>query len=293
MFKRISLFVFTNLAVILVLSIVLKILGIQPYLTQHGIQYQSLLIFATIFGFGGAFISLLLSKYMAKMAMGVKVITSPRTAEETWLLNTVQKLAHQVGVNMPEVGIYQSPEPNAFATGASRHHALLAVSSGLLQSMSGEEVEAVLGHEISHVANGDMITLTLLQGVLNTFVIFFARVAAYLVAQFLSRDENSNISDGIYFLIIILFQIIFGILASLIVMWFSRYREFRADAGSARLLGKDKMIHALQRLAQCYNIPEDKRGESFAAFKISAHSKFGRLFASHPPLEERIKVLQK
>jgi heat shock protein HtpX len=293
MIKRIFLFLATNMAVIFVLSIVLKILGVQPYLTQRGINYESLLIFSVIFGFGGSFISLLMSKFMAKMAMGVKVITDPRNSEEIWLMNVVKKLAQEAGVGMPDVGIYESPEPNAFATGASRNHALVAVSSGLLQAMTQDEIEAVLGHELSHVANGDMITLTLLQGVLNTFVIFFARIAAYLVSQFLSRDENSAPSEGVYFLVMMVFQIVFGILASLIVMWFSRYREFRADAGSAKMLGREKMIAALKRLEQCYSIPDDKKGESFAAFKISGHSKFGRLFASHPPLQDRINALMK
>lgn len=293
MFKRIGLFIITNLAVIFILSIVLQLLGVQPYLTQKGINYQALLIFAAVFGFGGAFISLLMSKFMAKMMMGVKVIKQPSNADESWLINTIQKLSKQVGVGMPEVGIYQSPEPNAFATGASRNKALVAVSTGLLQNMSQDEVEAVLGHEMSHVGNGDMITLTLLQGILNTFVIFFARIAAYLVSQALSRSDDGEVGGGVYFLVAIVFQIIFGILASMIVMRFSRYREFRADAGSAKLLGKDKMIKALQRLEQCYDIPSDDKVTSMAAFKISAHSKFGRLFASHPPLKERIEALQK
>jgi len=294
MLKRVALFIITNLAVIFILSIVLQLLGVQPYLTQKGINYQALLIFASVFGFGGAFISLLMSKWMAKMAMGVQIIKQPRNADESWLINTVQKLAKQVGVGMPEVGIYQSPDPNAFATGASRNNALVAVSSGLLQNMTQDEVEAVLGHEMSHVANGDMVTLTLLQGILNTFVIFFARIAAYIVSQAVSRNDDSGaVGGGVYFLVAIVFQIVFGILASMIVMWFSRFREFRADKGSAKLLGRDKMIKALQRLEQCYDMTTDEKPTSIAAFQISAHSKFGRLFASHPPLKARIEALQK
>lgn len=292
MLKRIFLFLMTNLAVIFVLSIVLHLLGVQPYLEAKGINYQALFLFSLIFGFGGAFISLLMSKWMAKMAMGVKVIKTPASTEEAWLVKTVHQLAEKAGVGLPEVGIYDSQEPNAFATGASRHKALVAVSTGLLRAMSTDEVEAVLGHELSHVANGDMITLTLLQGVLNTFVIFFARVAAYVVTQFFSRDEESEVGSGIYFLVMIVFQIVFGILASLIVMAFSRYREFRADAGSAKLLGPKKMIAALECLGRYMDFPADKKGEAFTAFKISGHGKFLKWFASHPPLSERIAALK-
>jgi len=292
MMKRIGLLVLTNIAIIFVLSIVLQLLGVQPYLQKQGINYQALLIFAAIFGFGGAFISLLMSKFIAKMSFGLKIIKQPRSSEESWLINTIERLSKQAGVGMPEVAIYQSPEPNAFATGANRNNALVAVSSGLLENMSKDEVEGVLGHELTHVANGDMVTLTLIQGVLNTFVIFFARIAAYLAAQFFSRDDSNGISQGIYFLMVILFQIIFGILASIVVMWFSRRREFRADAGSAKLVGRGKMIAALKKLAQCYDMPADPRGESMTAFKISSHSKIGALFASHPPLKDRIKALQ-
>lgn len=295
MFKRIALFIATNIAVIALLSIVLNLLGVQPYLTQRGIDYKALLAFAAIFGFGGAIISLLLSKVMAKMAMGVQIIKQPRTQEENWLINTVARIAKQAGVGMPEVGIYNSADPNAFATGWNRNKALVAVSSGMLSSMSPEEIEGVLGHELSHVANGDMVTLTLVQGVVNTFVIFFARVAAFVVAQALSRgdDREGGMSYLVYNLVVIVFQIIFGILASMIVMWFSRHREYRADAGSAKLLGREKMIMALRKLQQCYEKPASKDAEitSIAAFQISAHSKFGRLFASHPPLEDRIKAL--
>ena len=281
----------SNIAIVFVLSIVLNLLGVQPYLAKQGINYQSLLVFAAIFGFGGAFISLLMSKFIAKMSFSIKLINQPQSPDEIWLINTIQRLVKQAKIGMPEVGIYQSPEPNAFATGASRNKALVAVSTGLLQAMTRDEVEGVLAHEISHIVNGDMVTLTLIQGVLNTFVIFFARIAAYAAAQFFSRDDDGGMSQGIYFLMVILFQIVFGILATVVVMWFSRKREFRADAGSAKLVGKTKMIAALQKLAQCYDMPADPRGASIAAFKISAHSKVGALFASHPPLAERIKAL--
>ncbi len=300
MFKRVLLFVLTNLAVILLLSIILSLLGVNTYVSKQGLDYRALLIFAAVFGFGGAFISLFLSKFIAKMSMGVKVIQTPSGATEIWLVNTVRRIAERVGVGMPEVGIYDSPAPNAFATGWNRNKALVAVSSGLFQAMTQDEIEGVLGHELSHVANGDMVTLTLLQGVLNTFVIFFARVAAFFVTRALSRDETSDSGVGgfTYYLIAFVFQIVFGILATMIVMWFSRYREFRADAGSAKLLGKQKMIMALQKLQQVSEQPvvvaaEKQMAPAMAAMQISSgHSILG-LFASHPPLAKRIEVLQR
>lgn len=295
MLKRVVLFLATNLAVIVLISILLHLFGVRYYLTNQGIDYRSLLIFAMIIGFTGSFVSLFTSKFMAKMAYGVQVIDQPGNAQEAWLVAKVQELAKQAGIGMPEVGIYRSPEANAFATGWNRNNALVAVSSGLLDHMDQREVEGVLGHEISHIANGDMVTLTLIQGVVNTFVIFFARIAAYIVANVLRGDdeEGEGISYLAYTLTAILFEILFGILASIVVMYFSRYREFRADAGSARLVGKDRMIAALRKLQRLYELPEDPRGQSFAAMKISNRSKFMKLFATHPPIEERIAALER
>ncbi|MDS4058727.1 MAG: protease HtpX, partial [Candidatus Contendobacter sp.] len=229
--KRILLFVATNLAVMLLLGTVTRLLGVDRFLYQSGLNLPSLLIFAAIFGMGGSLISLLMSKWVAKMSVGAQVIEQPRTQTERWLVETVQRQARAAGIGMPEVALYDSPEPNAFATGANRNAALVAVSTGLLEQMSADEVEAVLGHEVSHVANGDMVTLSLLQGVLNTFVIVLSRVVGYLVDQFLSRGEE-NRGPGIgYMLTSFVMELVFGLLASLIVMWFSRYREFHADAG--------------------------------------------------------------
>ncbi len=295
--KRIILFLLTNLAVIVVASFILNLFNVTPYLNQKGLNYQSLFIFALIFGFAGAFISLLLSKTMAIYGMGVKRIENPRNQYESQLMATIQNLAQKANIGMPEVGIYDSPEPNAFATGWNKNKALVAVSTGLLQNMNPEELNGVLGHEISHISNGDMVTMTLLQGVLNTFVIFFARIAAFVVAQFLQRDEeNSSISTMTYWLVSMAFEIVFGILASIVVLAFSRWREFRADAGSSRLVSKSSMIAALNRLQQltAKGVPEDNRAPSLATFKISDQkSRFGRLFASHPPLEERIAALER
>lgn len=294
MFKRIVLFLATNLAIILVLSIVMSIFNVQPYLTQHGLNYQSLLIYALIIGFTGSFISLFISKWMAIHAFNIHLIQQPTDKVESWLLAEVAKLANQRHIGMPDVGIYQSPEPNAFATGWNKNKALVAVSTGLLQSMSQDEIEGVLGHEISHIANGDMVTLTLIQGVLNTFVIFFARIAAFFVTQLLKRDNESAQGGFVYYGVAIIFELIFGILASMIVMWFSRRREFRADAGSAEFVGKNKMIKALQRLQQLTDkTPEDDRAPAFNAMKISGHSRWLSLFSSHPPLEKRIEALEK
>ena len=292
MFRRVVLFVATNLAVLLVLAFVLRLLGIDDYLEQSGtgLNYEALLIFSAVFGFGGAFISLALSKWMAKRATGARVIDRPANATESWLVGTVQRLAQQAGVGMPEVAIYDSPDMNAFATGARRDNALVAVSTGLLAGMSRDEAEAVLAHEVSHVANGDMVTLTLVQGVLNTFVIFLSRIVGYVVDRVVLRNEEGH---GIgYFASVIVAQLMLGILASIIVMWVSRQREFRADAGAARLNGKQPMIRALQRLER--NLPT-QLPESLQAFGISGERKGGlaRLFLSHPPIPERIAALER
>ena len=289
--KRILLFLATNLAVMVVLSTVVRLLGLDRYLTGMG-GLGGLLVFAAIFGFGGALISLLLSKWMAKRSMGVQVIEQPRNATEQWLVSTVRAQAEQAGIGMPEVGVFASPEPNAFATGANRNKALVAVSTGLLEKMDRSEVEAVLAHEVSHVANGDMVTLTLIQGVVNTFVIFLARIIGNIVDGFLSRGEERQGGGMAYFATVIVAEIALGILASIIVMWFSRYREFRADAGGARLAGRQKMISALEVLRR----QRDPVGlpKQAAAFGIlgGRASGFKRLFMSHPPLEERIAALQ-
>lgn len=293
--KRVILFLLTNLAVIVVASFILNLFGVTPYLTQKGLNYQSLFIFALIFGFAGAFISLFLSKTIAVYGYGVKRIQSPSSNEERVLFSTVQSLAQKANIGMPEVGIYDSPEPNAFATGWNKNKSLVAVSTGLLRNMNQQQLDGVLGHEISHIANGDMVTMTLLQGVLNTFVIFFARIVAFAIAQVLQKDEESGgVSTLAYWLISMVFEIVFGILASLIVLAYSRRREFRADAGSAHLVNKTSMISALQRLEQLTTVaPEDNRVPSMAAFKISHPSRFGKWFASHPPLDARIEALQK
>ncbi|MDF1760201.1 MAG: protease HtpX [Coxiellaceae bacterium] len=297
MFKRIFLFVAANIAIMVVISIILAIFNVQPYLTQHGIDYGSLMIFSAVIGFVGSFISLLISKWMAKMAYKIQIIKTPNGTQQTFVYNTVRNLATKAGVRMPEVGIYDSPEPNAFATGWNRNNALIAVSTGLVSGMTDEEVAAVLGHEMTHVTNGDMVTMALLQGVLNTFVIFFSRIAAYLVTQFLSRSEGNSGGMGsfAYYGIAILFQVIFGILASMIIMAFSRWREFRADRGSAKLVGKQAMINALKRLQQLSqpDAPQDNRGKSVQNLMINGHKSIMALFASHPPLEKRIEALQK
>ncbi len=292
MVKRVVLFIATNLAVVLVLSIVLRLLGVDRILDESGsnINYQSLLILSLVIGFGGSFISLAISKWMAKRSTGAKVITQPKDATETWLMATVQRLAQQAGIGMPEVAVYQSPQPNAFATGARRNSALVAVSSGLLQNMKKEEVEAVLAHEISHVANGDMVTLTLVQGVVNTFVIFLARIIGHIVDRVVLKNEHGY---GIgYFVSVMAAQLLLGILASTIVMWVSRQREFRADAGSAKLNGRGPMINALRRLDQgrTTDLPE-----ALTAFGIAGgpgKGALGKLFLSHPPIAERIAALE-
>ncbi|NCB56589.1 MAG: protease HtpX [Gammaproteobacteria bacterium] len=287
--KRVLLFLATNLAVMLVLSIVLSVLSSFFGISTRG--SGGLLLMAAVFGFGGSIISLLMSKWMAKRSYGVQVIEQPRSEIEYWLFNTVQRQAQQAGIGMPEVGMYDSPDMNAFATGANRNSALVAVSSGLLYNMSRDEAEAVLAHEISHVANGDMVTLTLIQGVVNTFVIYISRVLAGIVSNFMrSDDEESSATGGIaYFAISMVFELVFGILASTIVMWFSRQREFRADAGSAKLVGKDKMIAALERLARGHDSQLDG---SMMAFGINGKTAMTELFMSHPPLEKRIQALR-
>lgn len=293
--KRIMLFLATNIAILIVLSIVLNVLmavtGINGIQTRNGqINFEGLLLLAAVFGFGGAFISLFMSKWIAKMSMGVQLIKQPRTSSEVWLIDTVQRLSHQANLKMPEVGIFESPDMNAFATGATRNSSLVAVSTGLLQSMDHDEIEAVLAHEITHVENGDMVTLTLIQGVINTFVIFIARVIGHLVDRLVFKSERD---DGpAYFITVFVTEIFLAILASVIVMWFSRQREFRADAGGAKLAGRGKMIAALRHLQRA-NEPEDLPGQ-MAAFGINGGFGTGlrKLFLSHPPLEERIAALE-
>ena len=289
--KRIFLFILTNLAVILILSIVLNLLGIDRVLDAQGIDLdlRSLLAFAAVFGFGGSLISLAMSKWTAKRMTGAEVISSPRNPDESGLFQTVKHLAEQAGIGMPEVAVYEAPDPNAFATGMRRNSALVAVSTGLLRAMNRDEVEGVLGHEISHVANGDMVTLTLIQGVVNTFVIFFSRVVGHFVDRVVFRTERGH--GPAFMITTIIAQVVFGILASVIVMWFSRQREFRADAGSASLAGRDKMIAALRRLQKSVQLPH--LPDQMAAFGISGPRGSGlrRLFMTHPPLEERIEAL--
>ena len=285
--KRVLLLVATNVAVMLVLSIVVSVLGLDRWLAAEGIDYVSLLWFSAIFGFGGAFISLLMSKTIAKWSTGAHVIDGSEGSTQYWLVETVRKLAEKSGIGMPEVSLYEGPA-NAFATGAFRNSALVAVSTGLLESMEKQEVEAVLGHEVAHVANGDMVTLTLIQGVLNTFVFFLSRVVGFIVDKAVFKTER-GVGPGFYITMIVS-QIVFGILASMIVAWFSRYREFRADRGSADLLGTPRpMIAALGRLGQ---IQSGGLPDSVKAFGINSESGIGRLFATHPPLQERIAALQ-
>ena len=286
--KRIALFLMTNVAVMLVLSVTTQLLGVNRYLAQNGIDYASLMVFAAIMGFGGAIISLLISKPMAKFAAGVQVIENPASADEQWLVATVKALADKAGIGMPEVGIFQGA-PNAFATGAFKNSALVAVSTGLLESMTRDEVEAVLGHEVSHISNGDMVTLTLIQGVVNTFVVFLARIVGYLVDRTVFRTER-GIGPGFYITVFVC-EIVFGILASIIVAWFSRRREFRADAGAATLMGTPRsMVAALRRLGGAQPAPLP---QSFQASGIAeGHHRFLGLFASHPPIEVRIAALE-
>ena len=289
--KRIFLLVATNLAILVVLSISLRLLGVDRILDEQGVglDLNALLIFSAVVGFAGSFISLALSKFTAKRMMGVRVIEQPRSAAESWLVETVRRQAQVSGIGMPEVGVFDSPEMNAFATGARRNSALVAVSTGLLNGMSQQEAEAVLAHEVSHVANGDMVTLTLIQGVVNTFVIFLSRVIGHTVDRVVFKTERGH---GPAFLItVIIAQVVLGVLASMIVMWFSRQREFRADAGGANLAGRESMIGALERLRQRHPGPLP---DQMAAFGVSGTIGHGlkRLFMTHPPLEERIAALR-
>lgn len=290
--KRIILFLATNLAIIVVLSITLRLLGFERILDEQGsgLDINSLLLFAAVFGFGGSFLSLAMSKWTAKRITGAQVIEMPRNAQEHWLVATVQRQAKVAGIGMPEVAIYDAPDINAFATGMSRNDALVAVSTGLLNNMSQDEAEAVLAHEVSHVANGDMVTLALIQGVVNTFVIFLSRVIGHTVDRVVFKTEEGH--GPAFWITTIISEMLLGILATIIVMWFSRQREFRADAGGASLAGRNKMIAALRRLqltSQQAHLPDQ-----LAAFGISGSigSELTRLFMSHPPLQERIAVLE-
>ena len=289
---RILLFLATNAAILVLISIVFQVLGIEGILAENGVDLnlQALLVMSAVIGFGGSFISLAMSKFLAKRSMGVKLIEQPANSTEQWLVSTVKRQAEQAGIGMPEVGIFNSPEPNAFATGMSRNNALVAVSAGLLQNMDADEVEAVLGHEISHVSNGDMVTMGLIQGVINTFVIFLSRVIGHVVDRVVFKTERGY--GPAYYITSIVAQIFLSVIASVIVMWFSRRREFRADAGGASLAGRGKMIAALQAL-QRGSEPHDLPGE-FAAFGISGGLGSGikKLFMTHPPLAERIAALQ-
>jgi len=288
--KRIVLFLATNLAIVLVLSVTMRLLGVEPFLNEQGLDPNALLVFAAVLGFGGAFISLALSKWTAKRMSGAVAIEQPRTPTEIWLIETVRRQAHAAGIGMPEVAIFEAPEVNAFATGMSRNKALVAVSTGLLQNMSREEAEAVLGHEVSHVANGDMVTLALIQGVVNTFVIFLSRVVGHLVDRVVFKTERGQ--GPAFFVTSIIAQLVLGILASIIVMWFSRRREFRADRGGAQLAGRGAMIAALEKLKLASAQPH--LPEKMAAFGISGGQGLGlrRLFMTHPPLDERIAALR-
>ena len=287
--KRILLFVLTNFAILAVASLTLRLLGVEPWLDENGINFNSLLIFGAVLGFGGAFVSLAISKWTAKRAMGVQVIENPRNADEAWLVETVRRLAQQAGIGMPEVGVFDSPSPNAFATGARRDKSLVAVSTGLLRRMGRSEVEAVLGHEVSHVANGDMVTLTLIQGVVNTFVFVASRLIGNIVDRVVFRNEQGR--GPAFWITTMVAELVLAFLATMIVMWFSRQREFRADAGGARLAGRRNMIGALAALGRVH---EDSLPEKMAAFGISGRrgDGFKRLFMSHPPIEERIAALE-
>ncbi|MBP0050021.1 protease HtpX [Marinobacterium sp. AK62] len=291
---RIILFLATNLAVVLVASVTLSLLGVEHYLSGTGLNLTSLLIFCAVFGFAGSIISLLMSKTMAKMSTGTQLIEQPRSEEERWLLETVAELSRQAGIKMPQVGVFPAQQANAFATGWNRNDALVAVSAGLMQRFRPEEIRAVLAHEIGHVANGDMVTLALIQGVVNTFVMFFARIVGYAVDSFLRRDEEGQGGVGIgFYITTFVFEIIFGIIASTIVAWFSRRREFRADEAGASLASPHGMIGALQRLKAESGIP-DQMPAQMTAFGINSHWKQGlmALFASHPPLDDRIAALK-
>jgi heat shock protein HtpX len=288
--KRIFLFLMTNLAILVVISITLRLLGVDRIMNQSGgLNFNALLIMSMVMGFAGSIISLLMSKWMAKRSVGAHVIETPANATEQWLVNTVKRQAEQAGIGMPEVAIYDSPEINAFATGWNRDSALVAVSTGLMNNMTADEAEAVLGHEVSHVANGDMVTLTLVQGVVNTFVIFLSRIVGFVVDRMIFKNERG---EGIgFFVSSMIAQLVLGVLANMIVMWFSRYREFHADTGGAQLAGKQKMIAALERLK--LNQEQAALPKAVAAFGISGGGGISRLFMTHPPLEERIEALRR
>ena len=287
--KRIFLFLATNMAIVLVLSVTMRVLGVEPYLNANGLNLTSLLIFAAVMGFGGSFISLAISKWSAKRSMGVQVIEAPANSTEFWLLETVRKYSAEAGIEMPEVGVFDTPEVNAFATGMSKNSSLVAVSSGLLQQMTRAEAEAVIGHEIAHVANGDMVTLALIQGVVNTFVMFLSRVIGQLVDRVVFKTERGQ--GPAFFVTMIVAELVLGVLASIIVMWFSRRREFRADRGGASFAGRRNMVAALERLNSLHPAPLP---EKMAAFGISGGDGGGikRLFMTHPPLAERIAALK-
>jgi len=286
--KRIIYFLATNLAIMLVLSFTMRLLGVEPYLNANGLNLGNLLAFAAIMGFGGAFISLAISKWTAKRMSGAVVIEEPRTQTEIWLVKTVRQQADAVGIKMPEVAIFDSPEVNAFATGMTKNSSLVAVSSGLLNAMTKEEAEAVLAHEVSHIANGDMVTLTLIQGVVNTFVMFLSRVIGYVVDKVVFKTERGT--GPAFFVTMIVAELVLGVLASMIVMWFSRQREFRADAGAAKLSSRSKMIAALERLQE--QNTTSVLPKQMAAFGISGGGGFAKLFSSHPGLDERIAALR-
>ncbi|HVT35189.1 MAG TPA: protease HtpX [Nevskiaceae bacterium] len=286
--KRVFLLIATNFAVMIVLSLICQVLGVDHYLMRRGLNLGALLTMAAIFGFGGAFFSLAISKWMAKMSTGAQVIEQPRNSQEAWLVSTVQRLSRSAGIGMPEVAIFDAPEPNAFATGMTKNSSLVAVSTGLLANMNQDEVEAVLGHEITHISNGDMVTLTLVQGVMNTFVFFLARVIGFVVDSALRRDDRDSGPGFGYMITVFVMQMVLGVLASMIVAWFSRQREFRADAGGAYLAGKRKMIAALERLKVGHD--ETHLPQQMQAFGISGG--VASLFATHPPLDVRIAALQ-
>jgi len=286
--KRVFYFLLTNIAIMLVLSVTMRLLGVGPYLTANGLNYTSLLIFSGVMGFGGAFISLAISKWTAKRMSGAVVIEQANTQTERWLLSTVREQADKVGIQMPEVAIFDSPEVNAFATGMTKNSSLVAVSTGLLRGMTQDEVEAVLAHEVSHIANGDMVTLTLIQGVVNTFVMFFSRIIGNIVDKAIFKTKDGN--GPAFFITMIIAEMVLGVLASIIVMWFSRQREFLADAGSANLASSHKMIAALERLRNAHE--PSVLPKQMAAFGISSFGGMSQLFASHPNLDDRIAALK-
>ena len=288
--KRIFYFLVTNLAIVLVLSVTMRLLGVEPFLNANGLNLNSLLIFAAVMGFGGAFISLAISKWSAKKMSGAVTIENPKTPDEIWLMNTVKKQSETVGIQMPEVAIFNSPVVNAFATGMSRNSSLVAVSSGLLEMMTKDEAEAVIGHEISHIANGDMVTLTLIQGVVNTFVLFFSRVIGYTVDKVVFKTRQGT--GPAFFITMIISELLLGVLASIVVMWFSRQREYRADIGGGQLAGNQKMIAALKRLKSQYE--SSALPKSIAALGISGEQGMGlkELFSTHPSLDDRIARLK-